>query len=171
MLQKQNVTTIRIMKTKNDRLCFSGKGVVSTRNSFHMENDISSCQIERNLQTVFEMANFSLEKSSSSSISVIFAILYDASQKCPIRQFSLSYLLLSKECRHGGLHFQNRSAILSLLMFFLSLMQVKISILFGRVEYMFYFCAVIYFFQTPFCLSRKLYAQHSSNQNCNGTIQ
>ncbi|RKV72325.1 MAG: hypothetical protein D8B56_04815 [Alloprevotella sp.] len=62
MLQKQNVTTIRIMKTKNDRLCFSGKGVVSTRNSFHMENDISSCQIERNLQTVFEMANFSLEK-------------------------------------------------------------------------------------------------------------
>ena len=91
MLQKQTVTTIRIMKTKNDRLCFSGKGVVSTRNSFHMENDISSCQIERNLQTVFEMANFSLEKSSSSSISVIFAILCDASQNCLIRQFKFSY--------------------------------------------------------------------------------
>ena len=91
MLQKQNVTTIRIMKTKNDRLCFSGKGVVSTRNSFHMENDISSCQIERNLQTVFEMANFSLEKSSSSSISVIFAILYDASQNCLIGLFKKSY--------------------------------------------------------------------------------
>ena len=91
MLQEQNVTTIRIMKTKNDRLCFSGKGVVSTRNSFHMENDISSCQIERNLQTVFEMANFSFEKSSSSSISVIFAILYDASQNCLIGQFKFSY--------------------------------------------------------------------------------
>ena len=87
MLQEQNVTTIRIMKTKNDRLCFSGKGVVSTRNSFHMENDISSCQIERNLQTVFEMANFSFEKSSSSSIS----ILYDASQNCLIGQFKFSY--------------------------------------------------------------------------------
>jgi len=84
MLQKQNVTTIRRMKTKNDRLCFSGKGVVSTRNSFHMENDISSCQIERNLQTVFEMANFSLEKSSSSSISVIFV---ESTGKCKIKLF------------------------------------------------------------------------------------
>ena len=56
-----------------------------------MENDISSCQIERNLQTVFEMANFSLEKSSSSSISVIFAILCDVFQNCLIRQFKFSY--------------------------------------------------------------------------------
>ena len=49
-----------------------------------MENDISSCQIERNLQTVFEMANFSLEKSSSSSISVIFV---ESTGKCKIKLF------------------------------------------------------------------------------------